>query len=96
MIFRVFNTFRVFLKIFYHKNSHFSALKYPCFFICNSLFCQFHQKTQRKYAFFDYTTTKKCEKNNINIEKNGKIGKKKKNAHLIYKACALLSADCSE
>ena len=28
--------------------------------------------------FVDYTTTKKCEKNNINIEKNGKIGKKKK------------------
>lgn len=46
--------------------------------------------------FVDYTTTKKCEKNNINIEKKGKLGKRKKRTPYIYKACALLSIDCSE
>lgn len=46
--------------------------------------------------FVDYTTTKKCEKNNINIEKRKNWKKEKKRTPYIYKACALLSIDCSK
>ena len=45
--------------------------------------------------FVDYTTTKKCEKNNNNTKKKEKLEKRKKRTPYIYKACALLSVDCS-
>ena len=95
MIFRVFAIFRVFSEIFYHKNSHFSTLKYPYFSSATLYFANFIKKHRKNMHFVDYTTTKKCEKNNINIEKKEKLEKRKKRTPYIYKACALLSVICN-
>ena len=83
MIFRVFKIFRVFLEIFYHKNSNFSARKHRCFPIINPLFCHFYQNREKTHVLSNTQQPQKVREEQYQYRKKGKIGKKKK-THTLY------------